>query len=469
MPVKYKPLYCCDGCGNEFEDSNKVRIFESVVKSGDETKIYIQTGMYCIECIPLALDFKNENPETVVNIDPKQALAAEDDLFEKQYEKILNKLAQDNYIHFGIQEENPIETLYKKIDKELQESFDNVDEKFKLINKDIKQLNNRSTELYNMIKDIDKKETRTSESMEDQILREEARNLSKKPVLTEEEFKKEFFKNQESLPANWPSPSELVGIEESHETEDINSLKHGDELTEKYVEHITSPKESQTTSQEPETTTENINSETEEDEFESIGADHGKYLILRLIDEEISERKFAQKNGYKDTKDLREACGLKSLIGLYYSTNKYTNTPTDFIVEPYEDQKIINKMFFGVPNIVKRNIFVARELNIALIEKDLFADKIESISFEVPEKLKDVEIVIPIEKDDLPANISKDKLKSFVNDAAKALNETKPNVYKEAETGFREMKEEAVRTGKPVITATQKKIFSKDKIGDDYI
>ena len=161
MPVKYKPLYCCDGCGNEFEDSNKVRIFESVVKSGDETKIYIQTGMYCIECIPLALDFKNENPETVVNIDPKQALAAEDDLFEKQYEKILNKLAQDNYIHFGIQEENPIETLYKKIDKELQESFDNVDEKFKLINKDIKQLNNRSTELYNMIKDIDKKETRT--------------------------------------------------------------------------------------------------------------------------------------------------------------------------------------------------------------------------------------------------------------------------------------------------------------------
>jgi hypothetical protein len=126
-------------------------------------------------------------------------------------------------------------------------------------------------------------------------------------------------------------------------------------------------------------------------------------------------------------------------------------------------------MFFGVPNIVKRNIFVARELNIALIEKDLFADKIESISFEVPETIKSPEVIIPKGEENLVPNISKDKLKSFVSDAAKTLNETKPNVYKEQEIGFREMKEEAIRTGKPVITATQKKIFSRDKIGDDYI
>jgi len=459
MGVKFKPLYSCDGCGEDHEDPDKVRIFESIVKSGDESKQYIKSGMFCLSCIPLALDFENKVPETVQIVDPKKALADAENLFEKQYEKILNKLAQDNYITFGIQDETSTEREIRDIKAKLVE----IERSLKL------------------------SITPTQESMEDQILREEARNFVKHGAQTipEKEFKetiKTFIKNQESLPADWPSPSELVG------KEDLNSLKHGDELTEKYVEHITSPEdpqettvegevvsingeyiEPQTTSQEPETTTENINSETEEDAFESIGEDHGKYLILRLIDEEISERKFAQKNGYKDTKDLREACGLKSLIGLYYSTNKYTNTPTDFIVEPYEDQKIINKMFFGVPNIVKRNIFVARELNIALIEKDLFADKIESISFEVPETIKSPEVIIPKGEENLVPNISKDKLKSFVSDAAKTLNETKPNVYKEQETGFREMKEEAIRTGKPVITATQKKIFSRDKIGDDYI
>ena len=462
MGVKFKPLYSCDGCGEDHEDPDKVRIFESIVKSGDESKQYIKSGMFCLSCIPLALDFENKVPETVQIVDPKQALAAEEDLFEKQYEKILNKLAQDNYIHFGIDESHTeLETDLMDVKKRHNMLVDTL----KSISKDIKLNDTRLLAVEAVVL--------TPESMEDQILREEAKRFVKHGAQTipEEEFKetiKTFIENQESLPANWPSPSELVGIKESHEIEDINSLKHGDELTEKYVEHITSTKESQTTSQEPETTTENINSETEEDVF---GEDHGRYLILKLIDNEVTERKFAQKQGYKDTKDLWEACGLSSLIGLYYSTTKYIDTPTNFITDllMLNDAKVINKMFFGVPNIVKRSIFVSKEMNIALIEKELFADKIESVSFEVPEKLKDVEIIIPKGEENLVPNISKDKLKSFVNDAAKALNETKPNVYKEAETGFREMKEEAVRTGKPVITATQKKIFSKDKIGDDYI
>ena len=46
MVLKYKPLYQCDGCSLEFEDPDKVRIFESLVKNGNQTKQYIETGMY---------------------------------------------------------------------------------------------------------------------------------------------------------------------------------------------------------------------------------------------------------------------------------------------------------------------------------------------------------------------------------------------------------------------------------------
>lgn len=424
MGVKFKPLYSCDGCGEDHEDPDKVRIFESIVKSGDESKQYIKSGMFCLSCIPLALDFENKVPETVQIIDPKQALADSEDQFEKQYQNLNENIRDFKELFFAFVRETE---------------------------KDLKRLNLQFESLYDLVHKSEFKKDKEdpyefSKRMEnvDKILKAqqiEKTEATPNPILDQalEDLSKNFIEKQENLPADWPSPSELVGIEES-----------------------------QTTSQEPETTTENINSETEKDVF---GEDYGRYLILKLIDNEVTERKFAQKNGYKDTKDLWQACGLNSLVGLYYSTTKYIDTPTNFITDlvMLNDVKVINKMFFGVPNIVKRSIFVSKEMNIALIEKENFADKIESISFEVPEKLKDVEIIIPKGEENLVPNISKDKLKSFVSDAAKALNETKPNVYKEAETGFREMKEEAVRTGKPVITSTQKKIFSKDKIGDDYI
>ena len=434
MAKLFKPLYQCEGCSETFEDPDKVRTFESLVKNGDQTKQYIETGMFCLSCLPLALDFENKVPETVQIVDPKQALADAENLFERQYEKILNKLAQDNYITFGIQDETSTE----------------------------KEIRDIKAKLVEIEKSLKISITPTQESMEDQILREEARNFVKHGAQTipEKEFKetiKTFIEKQESLPADWPSPSELVGKEESQETTIEGEVVS---VNGEYIEH-------QTTSQEPETTTENINSETEKDEFESIGEDHGDCLILRLIDNEITERKFAQKQGYKDTKDLRDACGIKSLIGVYYSTNRYSKEQIRGLYQP--TVKVINKMFFGVPNIVERNVWEFKDEGIALIKKELFADKIESVSFSVPETTKSPEVIIPKGEENLVPNISKDKLKSFVSDAAKALNETKPNIYEEQETGFREMKEEAVRTGKPVITATQKKIFSRDKIGDDYI
>ncbi len=454
MAIKFKPLYCCEGCGIDYEDSDQVRIFFGIVKNGDETKEFIQSQkMFCLSCLPLALDFENKVPETVQIVDPKKALADAENLFEKQYEKILNKLAQDNYITFGIQDETSTQKEIRDIKAKLVEIERSL--KFSI--------------------------TPTQESMEDQILREEARNFVKHGAQTipEKEFKetiKTFIENQESLPADWPSPSELVG------KEDLNSLKHGDELTEKYVEHITSPEdpqetpvegevvsvngeyiEPQTTSQEPETTTENINSETEEDAFESIGGDHGKYLILRLIDNEVTERKFAQKNGYKDTKDLREACGLISLIGLYYSTNRYSNEQNKGLHQP--TVKIINKMLFGIPNIIEQKVWIND--NFALIEKELFEDIIIPVTYkensiEFPEKKTDV-----LEKS--KEILNNKQLKKFVNEAINDLKETKSDEYERQETGFRDLQRRSKETEKTITTSTQKKHFSKKDIGDEYL
>jgi len=415
----YKPLYQCEGCSETHEDPDKVRIFESIVKSGDESKQYIKSGMFCLSCIPLALDFENKVPETVQIVDPQKALADSENLFEEQYKKILDKLTQDNYVHFGTQEEHLTKLKLTELETDLA---------------DIKKRHNMIVDILNNIsRDIKLNDTRL---------------LAIETVILAPEFKetsKTFVEKQES----------------------INSLTHDDELTETYVDHITSTKDSQTTSQEPETTTENINSETEEDEF---GEDHGRYLILKLIDNEVTERKFAQKQGYKDTKDLWEACGLRSLIGIYYSTNKYSDITFDN--QQFKEKvsvKVINKMFFGIPNIVQRMVYLYQDIDIALIEKDSFVDTIKSVSFGVAESSKNMEMIIQKGEENLVPNISKDKLKSFVVDAARSLNETNSNEYKEQETGFRELQEQAKETENPIITSTQKRKFSREKIGDDYL
>jgi len=66
MPIKYKPIFICEGCGNELEDPNQIRIFNGTITDGNEKKLYSSgKNMFCLNCIPLVLDFKNENPSTI--------------------------------------------------------------------------------------------------------------------------------------------------------------------------------------------------------------------------------------------------------------------------------------------------------------------------------------------------------------------------------------------------------------------
>ncbi|MCK9293171.1 hypothetical protein M0P25_03790 [archaeon] len=72
MPVKFKPIYSCEGCGKDFEDENLVRTFKGYLTNGNGTRRYISSEkMYCLECLPLAVDVKNELPETVEIINEK--------------------------------------------------------------------------------------------------------------------------------------------------------------------------------------------------------------------------------------------------------------------------------------------------------------------------------------------------------------------------------------------------------------
>ncbi len=89
--LKFKPIYTCDGCGTELENPDQIRIFAELVKNGDGTKIYIdQETMYCLNCIPLALDFENVCPGTVKIVERPE--------LEKPTEKVVEKVVKENLI-----------------------------------------------------------------------------------------------------------------------------------------------------------------------------------------------------------------------------------------------------------------------------------------------------------------------------------------------------------------------------------
>ena len=369
MGVKFIPRYACDGCGIEFEDPDKVRIFESLVKNGDQTKQYIENGMLCLDCIPLALDFKNENPETIKIIEPIKALADTEDQFEKQYYKIIEILNLDSII----------KALIEKIEnhKHITPDHDHV----------------KILELYDKIQKLE-------------VVKSYNENTMK------EEWDIKDITPKETIQEDWPHPSELVG------------------------------KENQEPQEEPETINEINNSETD-DVLDNFGEDNGTYLILKLIDNESAERKFAQKNNYKDVKDLRATCGNKPLIGLYYSINRFVDDPNDIgEFDKQANTKIINKIFFGVPSIVERNIYMYNDVGLALIEKDQFNDRIEAIKYEIP---KEPDVEIPDEHEiEIPEIHEKIEPKKTVKSMLdKFANE--------------------------VFQKPSKKTFSSRNIGDEYI
>ena len=125
MVLKYKPLYQCDGCSLEFEDPDKVRIFESLVKNGNQTKQYIETGMFCLDCIPLALDFSNQNPETVKIIDPTDPTKVfAVDSFEN-FEKRMKLSAE------ALNDVRELKQIFFEFAKETNINIKNLDLKFK--------------------------------------------------------------------------------------------------------------------------------------------------------------------------------------------------------------------------------------------------------------------------------------------------------------------------------------------------
>lgn len=364
--IRFKPIYTCEGCGTEFETIDSVRIFKGVVKNGNETKIFIiEDAMYCINCIPLILDFKNECPETV---------------------KIINKLTP----------EEPLEPKEKPITmKDIENKFVEINKQYlKTLDAQQKKIN----ELTEKLNYKDKLPEKTVARSEQSISRKEALKISNEIL---EQAEKERHE-----------PEEIIEIEQKIEESEIQSQY------------------------EPETTTENINSETEELIEEMIPSEpFGKYIILSKINSEASENNLAKKCGCKDIKSLRETYGNKSLMGIYYSTDKYTNSLAIQSLEYRQETiEVINKIFFGVPNVVQRQAFVYPDIEIALIEKHAFDDKIEPIRYEPPveESIENSEIV-PEEK----PSVNK-ILKSFSKQFHKSENPLK-------------------------------KKFSKDEMGDEYI
>lgn len=176
----------------------------------------------------------------------------------------------------------------------------------------------------------------------------------------------------------------------------------------------------------------------------------GPYLILCEILTEEHELDLAKRCGYKDVKSLMEMVGNKSLKGTYYSPGKYTDSVSIFEEMGHitKQVKVVNKIFFGVPNIVERTVEVFPDFNIALIEKDLFEDEV--IPLEIPKPPPE-----PEENQNVIPEIN-----------LVASPETSREIL---EKKIKEVRQRSIETKTPIITAKQKKKFSKDHIGDDDI
>jgi len=292
--------------------------------------------MYCLNCIQFAIDYENTVPETVV----------------------IKELKEDNFLEAKESELTLIDIQYQI--EHFDRQFDEINERLTLHLKDTERMYKRLNKLETLsLKQLVNLNSLEKTDMEDDILEEEAQKAVER-MKSEEYFS---AKENEMIPAK-----EFLTLEEF---------------------------QSKLTSQEPDTTNEITESDTEEgvefdedhirsveEEFSDVGFDEGPYLVLVNISDENEERKFARRIGYKNTKELRIACGMTSLINLNYSTNRYMDRIDRSSKKVIE--KVINKIFFGVPNIVEREVYKYHKSRLALIKKDQFEDKIEPVKYEVP-------------------------------------------------------------------------------------
>jgi len=329
MGVIHKAYYQCDGCGAEFQDSDQVRMFEGLVKNGEGNKIFIQNNkMYCLNCLQYALDYENKVPETVEILNQQE--------LEKQIESKEKPITMSD-LENKITEVN---TQYLKNLTDQQKQIDELSESIKSTGKIISR--KEAIKISNKIL-----EQAESERMENDILAEEA----KKAV--------QIMKNQDEF-------LEEGGIEKF---DDVSSL-------------------------EPEIPNEQINSETEQDKIsieELTGInpeylkDSGKYLvlcrILTLAAEEYFAKEFCK---LESAEELKEAIGNKSLIGTYFSINKYLGIDDIDNFRPIK-AKVVNKILFGIPNIVDLEILSVDDF--AIVEKEKFDIPVEPIpKYKVPEE-----------------------------------------------------------------------------------
>ena len=394
MAKLFKPLYQCEGCGETFENPDKVRIFNGEVTNGDELKSFIRpTQMYCLNCLKHSLDYNNDNPETVIVKNESQTK-------DHQYQSNINIR---EILNNEIQQ---INDRLDKFDEFRQETVTNLE----LVTKNIK----KHTDIENLLKE-------KFFELEEQLGK----------------FNNSIVENQDEF------------LEEGG-TELFDGRENSSEET---------PQE------EPETTTKIIDSETDQDVVEDLIPlkTSGRYLVLYKIKSEEHEEDFAKRCNHKDAKSLRETYGNKSLTGIYYSIDKFTDTLEDFSYEYRQETiKVVNKIFFGVPNVVERQAYVYSDLGIALIEKQIFEDKIEPIIYEIPEEIEEAPPV-PVSKISAGNAVLKDVIESI------KTKESSSNIYKNESVTLEEIKKISSETRKPVITSIQKKKFSRDVVGDEYI
>jgi hypothetical protein len=117
----------------------------------------------------------------------------------------------------------------------------------------------------------------------------------------------------------------------------------------------------------------------------------GKYLILCKIENEAQEEAFAQMHSLT-LKDLKSNYG-NSLKGLYVKTGEYYINEIPRGTSIYlNDCNIVNKLIFGVPNIINKMIHTSNNSTLGYIELKDFDFQFEEIKYDKKEETHHLKI-----------------------------------------------------------------------------
>ena len=269
MPIKLKQVYICDGCGVEFEETDNIRIFTGEVLNGDKSKSFIRPNeMYCLNCLQFALDYENKNPETVII---------------KEVNTNLEEVEPQN-----------LESRIKNLEIFQQETVENLT----LVAKNIEKTVKLEKSFHNQLLDLEEKQNEISHQLKMFSLSERMENdiLSK-------EAKKSF-----------------QIIEKQNDFINEGGLENFDNDT--CEPEIPNDINDSVTKEEPLSILEIVNMYDLKDQGNLLFL----YQIQTLSDEELFVKEICN---LKDVTTLKEQMGLQSLIGLYFSIEKYVDDTID--------------------------------------------------------------------------------------------------------------------------------------------